>query len=62
MTPVYQRALAARGTSVRAPADPFYGDRMGGVRDSNGKVGWIATHIEDISPEEVQKRAESMGQ
>ncbi len=47
---------------MRAPADPFYGDRMGGVRDSNGKVGWIATHIEDISPEEVQKRAESMGQ
>ncbi len=35
----------------------FYGDRNGGVKDPAGNIWWIATHIEDVSPEEMEKRA-----
>ncbi|MGH2789141.1 MAG: VOC family protein [Actinomycetota bacterium] len=54
----YQRALEAGATSVREPADQFYGDRMAGVRDPVGNQWWIATHIEDVSESEMAKRAE----
>jgi PhnB protein len=40
------------------PQDMFYGDRHGGVRDSNGNEWWFATHIEDVSPEEMNRRHE----
>jgi PhnB protein len=49
----YKRALAARAASVMQPADQFYGDRNGGVKDSNGVQWWMATHIEDVSSEEL---------
>ena len=52
----YQRALAAGAVSVQAPADQFYGDRSGGVRDECGNLWWIATHIEDVAPDELQRR------
>ena len=39
------------------PSDQFYGDRMGGVRDSTGNQWWIATHVEDVSPEELERRS-----
>ncbi len=52
----YQRALKAGATSVMEPADQFYGDRNAGVKDPIGNMWWIATHIEDISPEEMKKR------
>ena len=54
---VYKRALAAGGTSLREPADQFYGDRSAGVQDAFGNEWWLATHIEDVSPEEIQRRA-----
>lgn len=54
---VYRKALAAGGTSVREPADMFYGDRHGGVKDPSGNVWWIATHIEDVPPDELKRRA-----
>jgi uncharacterized glyoxalase superfamily protein PhnB len=54
----YQRALASGATSVQAPTDQFYGDRSGGVRDSAGNLWWIATHIEDVPPDELRRRAE----
>ncbi len=54
----YQRALAAGATSVQAPKDQFYGDRSGGVRDACGNLWWIATHIEDVPPEELKRRAQ----
>jgi uncharacterized glyoxalase superfamily protein PhnB len=41
-----------------APADQFYGDRSAGVKDPVGNRWWIATHKEDLSPEELAKRAE----
>lgn len=53
----YQRALAAGATSLREPTDEFYGDRIAGVRDASGNQWWVATHIEDVSAEELQRRA-----
>ena len=53
----YRRAIEAGGTSLREPADQFYGDRMAGVADAVGNHWWIATHIEDVSPEEMAQRA-----
>ncbi len=54
----YQRALRAGATSVREPSDQFYGDRSAGVKDFAGNHWWIHTHIEDVPPEELKKRAE----
>jgi PhnB protein len=59
---VYQRALQAGATSLMAPADQFYGDRSAGVKDPVGNRWWIATHKEDVSPEELAKRAEAFMQ
>ena len=56
----YQRALKAGATSVAEPANQFYGDRHGGVRDPVGNIWWIATHIEDVSHDEIQKRARAL--
>ena len=53
----YKKALVAGGTSEQEPADQFYGDRSAGVRDAAGNRWWIHTHIEDVSPEEMEKRA-----
>lgn len=53
----YARALAAGGTSVQEPADMFYGDRNAGVKDPTGNSWWIATHREDLTPEELARRA-----
>jgi len=54
---VYQKALKAGGTSVMEPADMFYGDRSGGVSDPAGNQWHIGTHVEDISPADLKKRA-----
>jgi uncharacterized glyoxalase superfamily protein PhnB len=54
---VYQRALAAGATSVREPADQFYGDRNATVRDGSGNLWCIANHVEDVAPEEMERRA-----
>ncbi|MGH7848003.1 MAG: VOC family protein [Candidatus Binatia bacterium] len=56
---VYKRALQAGATSIMEPADQFYGDRHGGVKDPSGNMWWIATHKEDVAPEELKKRAEA---
>jgi PhnB protein len=55
----YQRAIAAGGKSVTEPADQFYGDRSGGVKDPSGVMWHIATHKEDVAPAELKKRAEA---
>jgi uncharacterized glyoxalase superfamily protein PhnB len=52
----YKRALQAGGTSLMEPADMPYGDRNGGVEDPSGNFWWIATHIEDMSMEEMLER------
>jgi PhnB protein len=56
----YKSAIAAGAESVREPADQFYGDRSAGVRDPEGNEWWIATHIEDVSPEEMERRMKAM--
>ena len=53
---VYAKAIAAGATSLRTPADMFYGDRCAAVQDASGNKWWIATHKEDVSPEEGRKR------
>ena len=55
----YARALEAGATSVMPPADQYYGDRNAGVKDFAGNLWWIATHVEDISPEEMKRRHEA---
>jgi PhnB protein len=55
----YQRAIEAGAKSVREPADQFYGDRIGGVADAFGNEWWIAAHIEDVTPEEMERRAKA---
>jgi PhnB protein len=52
---VYHRAIAAGARSVREPADQPYGDRMSGVLDPFGYKWWIATHIKDVSREEMER-------
>ncbi|MFT3838295.1 MAG: VOC family protein [Myxococcaceae bacterium] len=53
----FRRAVAAGGKSVREPTTEFYGDRTCAVKDSEGNVWWLATHVEDVSPEELKRRA-----
>lgn len=57
----YRRAIAAGGTSLREPANQFYGDRSAGVLDPCGNEWWISTHIEDVSLEEMKRRMEGAG-
>jgi PhnB protein len=54
---VYERALKAGAISVSAPANMFWGDRMAQVKDRFGNQWAIATHVEDVSPQEMEKRA-----
>jgi PhnB protein len=55
----YKRALDAGAKSVMEPADQFYGDRNAGVKDLTGNIWWIATHIEDVSADELARRAKA---
>ena len=57
---LYKNALAAGATSLQEPADQFYGDRTAGVKDQWGNSWFMGTHIEDVSPKELQKRMEAM--
>ncbi|HET8888447.1 MAG TPA: VOC family protein [Candidatus Angelobacter sp.] len=58
----YHRALKAGASSLLEPANQFYGDRTASVRDSSGNNWYIATQIEVVSREEVDKRIAEMGQ
>jgi len=51
------QAAAAGAKVTRAVADQFYGDRAGQLEDPFGHVWFFATHKEDLSNEELQKRA-----
>jgi PhnB protein len=57
---VYNNAISAGGKSLRQPINEFYGDRVCGIEDPTGNQWWIATHIEDVSPEEMKKRENEM--
>jgi len=52
----FDRAIAAGATVLRPLKDQFYGDRSGTLADPFGHSWTIATHVEDVSPEEIQSR------
>jgi PhnB protein len=54
----YRRALEHGATSLREPRTEFYGDRMAGVQDGFGNQWYFATHVEDVSDEEMTRRAQ----
>jgi PhnB protein len=56
---VFERAVKAGATAQRPVADQFYGDRSGTLEDPFGHVWTVATHVEDVPPEEMQRRAEA---
>lgn len=56
----HARAVAAGAKSVEAPADMFWGDRSARVVDPQGIVWMISTPVEEVSPEESQRRLEAM--
>jgi len=56
---VYERAVKAGGNTVMEPTDMFYGDRSSAVKDPSGNSWFIATHKEDVAPQELAKRAEA---
>jgi PhnB protein len=57
---VTERALAAGAKVQRPVQDQFYGDRSGTVADPFGHFWTLATHFEDVSPDEMQRRMASM--
>jgi PhnB protein len=57
---IYQRAIQAGGASIMEPKDEFYGDRAAGVKDPTGNHWWIATHKEDVSSAEIDKRIKDL--
>lgn len=54
----YRKALDAGGESVEGPADQFWGDRVATIKDFAGNKWWIATHVEDVSADELGRRAQ----
>lgn len=59
---VVQKAINAGAKLLRPVKDQFYGDRSGTLLDPFGHMWSIATHVEDVSPEEMKKRAKEMSQ
>ena len=55
------QAVAAGAKEIMPVQDQYYGDRSGGVEDPFGIVWWIATHKEDMSDEELMRRAAQRG-
>jgi len=58
----YQQALDAGATGNQPPTDMFWGDRMANLTDPFGHTWAIATHTEDVSPDEMQKRMMAQAQ
>ena len=56
---VFKQALAAGGKEQRPVKDQFYGDRSGTLEDPFGHVWHVATHKEDVSAEEMERRAKA---
>ena len=50
---LYKRAVEAGATSTCEGTDMFWGDRMGAVQDPYGHEWMIATHVKDMSPDEI---------
>jgi PhnB protein len=57
---VFNRALSLGSRQIRAVEDQFYGDRSGNLIDPFGHVWTVATHVEDVSAEEMKRRMEAL--
>jgi PhnB protein len=58
---VVKKAVNAGAKLERPVQDMFYGDRAGSVTDPFGYKWFVATHVEDVAPEELRKRAAAQG-
>ena len=58
---IYKRAISGGGQEIRPLQDQFYGDRSGTLKDPFGHMWTVATHVEDVAPEEMQKRMAAAG-
>ena len=59
---VYARALEAGASTITEPSSEFYGDRMARVTDPFGNQWFIASHVEDVDAEEMERRLAAMGE
>jgi PhnB protein len=57
---LFAQAVAAGAKTIRAVQDQFYGDRTGTLEDPFGHVWFLATHKEELTPEEINQRAEAL--
>ena len=57
---VFEAALSTGATELRGPENQFYGDRSGQFEDPFGHRWSVATHVEDVPPDEMEKRAAAM--
>lgn len=55
---VFKRAIAAGAKELQPVKDQFYGDRSGTLQDPFGHVWTLSTHVEDVAPDEMRRRAE----
>lgn len=54
----YKKAVKAGGQSVMEPTNQFYGDRSGAVKDANDNQWWVASRVEELTPDQVSERAQ----
>lgn len=57
---LFEQAIAAGASTVKPVEDQFYGDRSGTLKDPFGHVWFLATHKEDLTPEEIDQRAAAL--
>lgn len=57
----FAKAVDAGGKAIMEPMDQFYGDRSGQFEDPWGHKWGVSTHIEDVSPEEMERRMAEQG-
>ena len=56
---MFEQAIDAGALDIKSVEDKFYGDRMGTLKDPFGHIWFISTHKEDLTPEEIQHRAQA---
>jgi PhnB protein len=54
---IFSQAVDAGAKIIKPVQDQFYGDRTGALEDPFGHIWFVATHKQDLSPEEIRKRA-----
>ena len=57
---VFDKAVAAGAKVIKPVQDQFYGDRSGFIADPFGHLWGLATHVEDVSPQEMEERMKKL--